>query len=329
MSEEYAGSGLSEQTADIAKRVNGFAVRKGWSKKRLCAEMPLIGSERTFRDMLAGRGDGYDLERQLQNLQAVWQEVSELAGPGETEPVFDDLTSVTQVANACLGVMSNWGINRAVIVLGESGIGKTTAIRRLATRYTDRVLMMETTAVWKDNPAPLLKAMLRQLGEGEPPISAADRFDLLVQKLSLSRRMIAVDEAHHLGPNSLNTIKSLINQTPGEFVLAAIPSLWAKLSRSAYMEARQLSTNRLYELVQLELETADIARFLRHRIPGMDLKLSREAGKLIRPPAAGNGNFSFVRGVADMLAAEDTVTMKEVQEAAQTELALRVESRGR
>lgn len=328
MSEEATttqGTGIGEQIAELAKRINGYAVRKGWSKARLCREKPQLGSERTYRDMLAGRCDGYDAEGRLIALRAVWAEVEELAGPGETEAVYDDLSPISHVGNACLGAMRNWGINRVVIVLGEPGMGKTTAARRLAARYAERVVWVEATDVWGDKPGPLIREILKQLGESYPPASAALALDLLVKKLSVTRRLVAIDEAHHLGPRCLNTVKTLVNQTPGEFVLLAIPSLWAKLSRTAYTEARQISTNRLAELVQLDLEEPDIARYLRHRIGALDLKTSREAARIIRAPAAGNGNMSFVRDVADALASEDEITPKAVLEAAQTELAKRVE----
>lgn len=332
MSEEATttqGTGIGEQIAELAKRINGYAVRKGWSKARLCREKPQLGSERTFRDMLAGRCGGYDAEGRLIALRAVWAEVEELAGPGETEPIYDDLTPISQVGNACLGAMRNWGINRVVIVLAEPGMGKTTAARRLAARYTERICTCEATDVWADKPGALIREMLKQLGESEPPVSASAALELLIRKLSVTRRCFIFDEAHHLGPRQLNTIKTLVNQTPGEFVLLAIPSLWAKLSRTAYMEARQVSTNRLAELVQLDLEEADIARYLRHRIPGLELKASREAAGILRGPATGNGNMSFIRDVADALAGEDEITPRAVQEAAQVELAKRVERRRR
>ena len=43
-----------------------------------------------------------------------------------------------------------------------------------------------------------------------------------------------IDEAHHLGPHCLNTVKTLVNTTPGEFILVAIPTLWNKLQAHAY-----------------------------------------------------------------------------------------------
>ena len=88
---------------------------------------------------------------------------------------------------------------------------------------------------------------------------------------------MVIDEAHHLGPHCLNTVKTLVNTTPGEFVMLAIPSLWAKLNKSAYIEAKQLSTNRLYELVQIDLEAQDIATYMRHRLQKIDRKVARMA----------------------------------------------------
>jgi phage major head subunit gpT-like protein len=52
----------------------------------------------------------------------------------------------------------------------------------------------------------------------------------------------------------MNVVKTLVNQSPGEFCLIGIPSVWAKMYKSAYAEARQLSTNRLSERVSVAME---------------------------------------------------------------------------
>lgn len=320
---------MTGEITGLAQRINRYAVRRGWSKSRLCKEFPALGSDRTFRDLLAGRADAYDQEAQLISLRGVWTELEEVSGEGYEEVIYDDLTAVATVGGACLTAMKNWGINRVVIVLGEPGAGKTKSIKHLAGRYPDRVLICEASDVWADKPSALLAAMLEQLGEMTPPISAVAMLRLLQRKLSVTRRCMVVDEAHHLGPKCLNTVKTLVNQTPGEFVLLAIPSLWAKLRKAAYIEALQLTTNRLCELVEIKLDEPDIARYLRHRIPQFDLKMARMAAKLIRPPAMSEGNMSFVRDVADELVAESELSIKIISEAVTMTLAKRTESRKR
>lgn len=321
---------LKGDIMDLAARINRHAVRRGWSKTRLCREFPALGSERTFRDMLAGRVENYDAAAQLASLTAVWSEVEGVSGEGAEEAVYDDLTPVAAIATACLGAMKSWGINRVVIVLGEPGAGKTTSMRYLAQRYGERLTMVEASDVWADKPSALLGALAEQLGEIEPPVPAVERLRLVQRKLGVTRRAVVVDEAHHLGPKCLNTIKTLVNTTPGEFVLLAIPSLWAKLNRTAYIEAKQLSTNRLYELVQLDLEERDIQAYMRHRLPKMQEALAGKAAKLVRPTALAGGNFSFLRDLCDDLEHDgETITMQTVQDALAVTLARRVESRRR
>ena len=140
---------------------------------------------------------------------------------------------------------------------------------------------------------------------------------------------MVIDEAHHLGPHCLNTIKTLVNTTPGEFVMLAIPSLWAKLNKSAYIEAKQLSTNRLYELVQIDLEAQDIATYMRHRLPKIDRKVAKDGATLMRPTAVAAGNMSFVRDCCDELECEPEITTKTVADAISVSLAKRQESRRR
>lgn len=57
--------------------------------------------------------------------------------------------------------------------------------------------------------------------------------------------------------------KTLLNETPGEIVLAALNTLWRKLEMAAYEESRQLTRNRLAARINLTtLAEKDVAKFL-------------------------------------------------------------------
>ena len=223
--------------------------------------------------------------------------------------------------------MKNWGINRIVIVLAEPGCGKTTAMRRLAAKYTDRVIICEATDVWATSRLLSWARCSSSSAKPRRPSRRSRSWICYSKKLGVTRRCMVIDEAHHLGPRCLNTIKTLINTTPGEFVLMAIPSLWAKLAKGAYIEAKQLSTNRLpSELVQIEIDERDISTYIRHRVPGIDRKLSIDAAKLMHSSSIANGNMSFVRDVVDEIEAEPNLTTKTIAEAIASTLAKRTQS---
>lgn len=308
----------------LAGNIADYAGRKGWSNVKLCREYPGLGSDRTFRDMVAGNLEGYDAETQVLNLRSAWVLIEEMAGDEAAEPVYEDLSTVLNLRRACLTAMKSWGLNRVVIVQGASGIGKTTALRIVAGRYGARVAVCEASTVWGDRPVAMLGKMMQALGhEGLLPTGAMARMEAVEQKLSVSRRCMFIDEAHHLGPNCLNVIKTLVNTTPGEFVLLAIPTLWQKLESSAYQEARQISTNRLSERVRLSLTERDICTYLQLAVPGLAAndKDARSAAKLIRPAAESAGNMSFVRDVARLLG--EAPTIKDVSDAIKAEAASR------
>lgn len=306
----------------LARKMAAYGEARGWGLAKLAREFPAVGSERALRDMRDGRFEGYNLDSQLANLRAAVALAEELAeeNPATGEQTYDTLLTVEAVRRACLTAMKSWGTNRVVVVQGPSGVGKSTALRIVAGRYGRRVAVLEASDAWGDKPAALLGAILRAIGhEGNLPQSAADRLEMARERLNVSRTCVCVDEAHHLGPHCLNVLKTLVNLTPGEFVLLAIPTLWNKLESQNYQEARQLTTNRLSERLRLGLTERDLARYFSLCRPacfpeGEKGKAARTAAKLVLPAASGNGNMAFARDVARLLP-EGEATPERVAEA--------------
>jgi len=138
-----------------------------------------------------------------------------------------------------------------------------------------------------------------------------------------SRRSLVIDEAHHLGPHCLNIIKSLVNRTEWGFVLMCIGTLWRKLERGAYEEARQLTTNRLAERIKLACPTErDCQRMLERRLGNLaDLKASTA---MVAKTASVHGGLGFVRDVCKRLVdarVDDVeITLRDVAKAVEKEL---------
>ena len=116
---------------EIARAIDGYAGRRGFSLKKLMQEFPALGSEKTFRDMREGSLDGYDLEKQLSNYKGVFAIIQEMTGSDSGELLYDDLPAVVAVRLAVLEVMKSWGTDRVVFVDGESVMGKSTAAKVL------------------------------------------------------------------------------------------------------------------------------------------------------------------------------------------------------
>ena len=288
--------------ADTAARIAAWGEAHGMSRAQLVRNFAELGSEKSFRDILSGNMEGYNVENQLVKYRAVYATMEELSSQGGEDEIYDDLGTVVKLRRAFLGVVKATGTNRVLIVQGESGVGKTTAVGLLRGKYgTGRISYVEASDVWADSPNAFLGAILRALGVTELPAGRVQRLEDVESRLSISRRCLVIDEAHHLGPHCLNTVKTLVNTTPGEFILVAIPTLWNKLQAHAYQEAKQIATNRLSERVKLTLDEADIKSYLAKRFPGAAAADLKTAARIIRPSALLSGNYAFVRDVCSSM----------------------------
>jgi len=307
------------ELAGFAGRIRGWQEERRFSDSQMLREYPGLGSTKTYTRILAGDAEELDCDRWVKDYAAVWNLIQLLAESAEeNEEIYADLTTVTDVRKAVSDAMRETGNNRMVLVQGPSGSGKTTAARFLQGKYGARILFCEATEIWKENANAMLAGVLQALGVRQPPVAMAAKFDLAVTKLKESRCCLVIDEAHHLGPKTLNLVKSLLNQTPGEFVLLAMGTLWSRLETQAYAEARQLTQNRLSERLRFDgVEVADIERLLERRL-GMSGE-AKALAKSLAQTARGHGHLAFVRLVcrqARKLAGKGAVTEEHVARAA-------------
>jgi hypothetical protein len=167
--------------------------------------------------------------------------------------------------------------------------------------------VIEATVVWADNPNAFLGAVLDAMGVRDQPSSRDGRLRMVVSKLRARRVALAIDEAHHLGPNSLNTCKTLINETarssnPCEVIFLALPTLWRRLERAAYEEVRQLLGNRMAERIKIgELREGDVRKVMSRRAKVEDIR----SAQAVLKEARTRGNLSFVAAVCERLLSQE------------------------
>jgi hypothetical protein len=147
-----------------------------------------------------------------------------------------------------------------------------------------------------DSPFNFMLLLLKAMGIEDAPKNAVGAFHKVVSELQQRRRCIVIDELHHAGPRILNTVKSLLNATPGEFIGLCMPTLWYRMEKGAYEECRQLTGNRLAERIRIDkLNRSDLRKIVARRLPGM--KNRESAVALLENAAQGRGNLAFVRDV--------------------------------
>lgn len=317
--QEDGGKGeVLKELQAIAQRAQEYQKLRGITESKLIALFPGLGSDRTFKKLLRGDGSQLDLERQQANYRAVGVLIDALGcDEHRREEYYPDLAGPVLAKRALLEAFKQDGNTRFVLIEGDTGTGKSAILRLLCEQFGQRIVAVEAKEIWGDAPGHMLGEILRKLGADDIPSSPTARYDRARDMLQGTRACIAIDEGHHLGKRTLNTLKNLINETPCEVLVLAMPTLWRRLETRAFEEARQLTGNRLAERVRLQVVTLegalkirekDVAKLVERRLPkpgfNGDLK---QAVALLMAHEGRYGHLAFVRDVLSRLAenAED------------------------
>lgn len=286
-------------------------------KGGLFSRYPALGTDKTFGRFV--RGDFSDtattLPAWLADYRTVWQQIEELSlrqvATG-SQAIIKEFSGVKAVRKAVADITSETSSRRLILVTGASGSGKSCCVLAMQQLWGARIVPVEVMNVWQDKPNRLLQAICEAVGmkaEGLPA-GAADKMPLLIAHLSATRTCIVLEEGHHMGPQMLNTLKTLINQTPGEFVVIAIPTLLKRLAMAAYEEARQVfSSHRLAEKIELGITAGDAALLLISRLGDSPHIKPASVWLTEATRAPQHGNYGFIRDVAtEVLAQRERVT---------------------
>lgn len=307
----------AEELRQLAAQIRDWQEARGFSDKEMERKFGGIGSTKTYKRILADDLAELNLEKQLANYRSVWALVEAISNQNTTEEeLYDDLTPALQLRRAFIDVIEEKSIARVILFEGDTGTGKSSALVRLVEKYGQRILPMQCWDAWDDSPMALLGGILDGFGEKFQPFSLVARLRLVVQHLKARRVFLAFDEAHHLGPRQLNTIKGLVNETPGEFGLLAMPTLWKKIERDAWQEVRQLTGNRLAERIRIDgINQSDVKKLLERRARVVDPRAIRHVADEARSGGAKNrGNLQFVSKVCRALVEKHPDTVPELED---------------
>jgi len=268
---------------EAAIRIETYRSAQGLSFGQLRSRYSGVGSDRQYKRILAGEAPAGSAPHWLAEYQAVCRLIEQAESIlGTDDPIYEDLSLPHAARLAVRDAMSTDTLRRLVIIQAPSGQGKSSIGKLLVAQYGSRVVTLECNETHKGSVCAFLAGLLAALGGTADRAGAAAALDRVIARLRESRRTVVLDEGHHLGPQTLNILKTLINRTPGEFILLTIPSLWRKLEReTAYEECRQLNSNRMGERVWMStLPDSDAALFLRRRL-GWDAAAAAPAVKAL------------------------------------------------
>ena len=296
----------AEQLRSVAQNIETYRIDLVMSKAQLLRDYPELGSDKTNGKIVSGNLEQLDAASWLEKYQHVWNQIQHDEQGGD-EGLIETLGAPVELCRSYLETRNEKGNGRFILVLGESGMGKTSAVNVMKSKpYGGLIYDLEATDVWKDKngrgtAAPLLQAIGERIGLKGVPSSKSRLLSVVVNKLKERRICLVIEEVHHLCPQGVNTLKTLINLTPVIIIATGLPTLWEKLagSKAAWAECKQLTGNRLAERIELRLTPADVSAFLVKRLGEVATsEFTTKTAPLLIQEAVSRGNMKFIAKAA-------------------------------
>lgn len=267
------------------------------SDEALIRRYPALGSSKTYKRLVAGDLDELNVEIWTERYRGVLNQIeTEEANAAESEELYDDLEPARAVRTAVNSVVRAAGIERFVVIEGDTGAGKSSSLSLIERLYPGAAYRVEASVGWRSFAAAMggLAVAVGLADDADKlPVSGSARLDAIIRHLGESRRLLLIDEGHHMTADVLNALKTIINRTGARIVVAAQSTLWRKLQAASLQEAKQLLLNRLRARVHLTAPSyQDVRLYIQRRI---GIEISDSAAQEIARVAANRGHYAFLR----------------------------------
>jgi len=224
----------------------------------------------TWSLLKAGKYNVKDLSPMLVRCDAALSLLNDQSERASYDGNKGKIVDLTPIRAAITAVKSCYDVdqNRLVVFLAPSGGGKTTLSRKLREVYSGAAVVVEATETWRSSYFNALIAVAKAIGLTEKFNNPNKAEAAVLDHLSISQRILIVDEGHYCGPAALNLLKVILNRTKTRIVLCSIPELWNRLEKKAYEEVLQLRRRTHAKIVVPEISRADARQFLSTRLAG-------------------------------------------------------------
>lgn len=313
-----------ERMVSLAKQIREIqkAQRPKPSDEAFVRGHTQLGSTKTYKALHEGQPDivrQYKPSTWIPNYEIVLRRLTEqpvtaAASKDDDEAIYADLNAAVEVLEAGLALPEQSGIARLVVVQGATHTGKTKSLRLLHQRLLGATYLCEGDVAWYST-TEFVGSLAIAIGavpgatpdarEKALPKTLGRRLALVREHLAgKGRAVILIDEGQNLTNDGLSVIKTLINKTQAYFVIAAIDTLWRKLTRLAKDEARQVES-RIFRRVTLSSPDAmDCALYLSRRCklePALVPQIGQAPDQVfaeIAQDAASRCNYALIRAMA-------------------------------
>lgn len=159
--------------------------------------------------------------------------------------------------------------NRLVLILAETGGGKTFVAKAIHEEWPGAAANIEPSEVWRKSYLAALQSIADGCGLGSLPLSTRKAEHEVITYLTKNPRIIVIDEGNYFGSATLNLVKLILNLTKSTVVILALPEFWEALVRTSRQEAQQLRNRTAAKLTLnqdhsgVRLDTAGV-RMLMH-----------------------------------------------------------------
>lgn len=237
-----------------------------------------------------------ELKRRLRSLNYKLAVLGKADG-GSAFYDFDQFAALKTAVRECL---TKPGENRLVIYVAPTGAGKSRIIREVSKAETTTIV--RANEAWRNSYFFASLDIVEALGGTGKFGSAGEARREVLALLKHERRVLAIDEGNYFGPQSINLLKDILNETDATILLTSTPTHYDKMRRH-WGEWSQLQ-RRVHVVIRHDvIRPEEAAQFLSDAGLNGD---SKAGGGVLAKAANQFGGYDFITRVIARL--HDTAT---------------------